>query len=86
MRAIKDDDTRDFHLADFAGRKVIVRCEACGLRRQYDADAMLARIGDVRLPELRLRLAMSEGCARVHNTFHDRCGLSYDVDEMGMRE
>ena len=73
--APKDDEPRDFHLIDFAGRKVVVQCEACGLRKQYDADAMLARTGDIRLPELRLKLAVSEGCLRAPNTFYDRCGL-----------
>lgn len=80
----KDDEPRDYHLTDFAGKKVIVQCEVCGLRKQYDADAMRARLGDIRLPELLVKLAVGEGCTRAYNAFYDRCGLGYDVKAMGM--
>ena len=79
-----DDEPPDPRLSDFAGRKVIVLCKKCGLRKQYDANAMLAKIGDVRLPELRLKLAEAEGCDKTKNAYYDRCALRYDVEAMGL--
>jgi hypothetical protein len=83
--ATEDDgrDPRDHHLADFVGGKVVVECPECGMRRQYDAAAMLARIGDIRLPELRLKIAAAEGCDRVGNQFYNRCMLRFDQRAMG---
>src|SRR3546814_6465665 len=83
MAANDDADPRDHHLIDFAGRKVIVECARCGMRRQYDANEMLARIGDIRLPELRLKIARAEGCERVEKSFYDRCRLAFNPKEMG---
>ena len=76
-------DPPDHHLAEFAGGKVIVECKVCGMRRQYDASAMLDKIGDIRLPELRLKLAAAEGCSRTENRFYDRCGLRFNAKVMG---
>lgn len=83
-KPLPDDEPRDPHLADFAGRKIIVRCTACGLRRRYDASAMLAKAGDMCLPSLRLKIAAAEGCSKVRNPYYDRCTLAYDVQAMGL--
>ena len=76
-------DPPDPRLSDFAGRKVIVYCSKCGMRKQYDASAMLEKIEDIRLPELRLKLAEAEGCDKTRNAYYDRCGLVYDIEAMG---
>jgi len=47
---IDEIDPPDPRLSDFAGRKVIVYCSKCGMRKQYDASAMLEKIEDIRLP------------------------------------
>jgi len=43
---------------------------------------MLEKIEDIRLPELRLKLAEAEGCDKTRNAYYDRCGLVYDIEEM----
>jgi hypothetical protein len=35
--------------------------------RRYDAKAMMQKVRDMNLPELRLRLAAAEGCSKVGN-------------------
>lgn len=80
--SLPDDEPPDPRLSDFAGRKVIVQCKKCGLRKQYDATAMLRKIGDIRLPELRPKIAAAEGCEKVGNEYYDRCGLVYDIEAM----
>ncbi|CAD7055528.1 hypothetical protein RHAB21_00734 [Pseudorhizobium halotolerans] len=83
-KPLPDDEPRDPHLADFTGRKIVVQCATCGMRRRYDASAMLKKVPDMSLPELRLKLAEAEGCLKVHNPYYDRCGLRYDVEAMGL--
>lgn len=56
--------------------KIRVECE-CGLRKQYDAKALLDRIGDERMPGLLPRIARANGCAKTENQFRDRCKLHY---------
>lgn len=67
------------HLSDYAGRKICVICPNCGMKRQYDADAMLKRIEDLPMPSLLPKLARAEGCEKVDNTYSDRCQLRYDL-------
>nr|CAD6417583.1 hypothetical protein REQ54_01726 [Rhizobium sp. Q54] len=81
-KPLPDDEPPDPRLSDFAGRKVIVLCKKCELRKQYDATAMLRKIGDIRLPELRPKIAAAEGCEKVGNEYYDRCGLAYDIEAM----
>lgn len=68
------------YLSDIAGGKVVVSCQRCGLERRYDSSAMLERIGDVSLPELRIMIARAEGCPRADNVYRDRCELGYDPE------
>lgn len=56
--------------------KVRVECD-CGLKRQYDAEALLARIDDLPLPSLLNKLARANGCTKTENPFSDRCRLVY---------
>lgn len=66
-------------LSDHRGGKIAVICEKCGLQRRYDADAMLARIGDRPMPELLIEIAVAEGCPRAGSKVEDRCMLHYDL-------
>lgn len=66
-------------LADHRGGKIAVACEKCGMQRRYDANAMLARIGDIQMPMLLLEIAKAEGCPRAGNKTEDRCMLHYDL-------
>lgn len=51
-------------LADYAGQKIHVECLRCEIRRRYDGDAMIARVGrDVVMPDLLNRIARSNGCS-----------------------
>ncbi|RVK29498.1 hypothetical protein CN163_28530 [Sinorhizobium meliloti] len=63
-------------LSEFHGEKIRVECE-CGVRRIYDAKAMLDRIGDRSMPALLTELSLANGCNRTANKFYDRCKLSY---------
>lgn len=50
-------------LSEFAGRKIHVECLKCEIRRRYDGDAMIARVGrDVVMPDLLNRIARGNGC------------------------
>lgn len=67
-------------LSEFAGRKIHVECLKCEIRRRYDGDAMIARVGrDVVMPDLLNRIARGNGC-----TLNDaptpngiRCAMRY---------
>lgn len=67
-------------LSKFAGRKIHVECLKCGIRRRYDGDAMIARVGgNVVTPDLLNRIARGNGC-----TLNDaptpngiRCAMHY---------
>ncbi|OMQ44914.1 hypothetical protein BKP54_10995 [Ensifer sp. 1H6] len=56
--------------------KVRVDC-SCGLKKQYDAKALLERIGDMPMPSLLGKLAQANGCSKTKNNFNDRCQLKY---------
>eukprot|EP01034_Spumella_vulgaris_P016111 gene16111-20588_t len=47
------------------------------MKKQYDAKALLDRIGDVSMPSLLAQLANANGCSKTKNTFNDRCQLRY---------
>ena len=67
------------HLSDYAGSKIAVACEKCGLQRRYDASALLQRTGDRALPDLLRIIAIGEKCGRVDNDWNDRCTLHYKM-------
>lgn len=52
------------YLSDRAGTIIGITCAACGLSRQYEADGLLQRLGDICLPDLPQRIARAEGCTR----------------------
>jgi len=56
--------------------KIRVQCE-CGLKKQYDAKALLDRIGDQCMPSLLPRIARANGCTKTENKVRDRCRLHY---------
>ncbi|WDZ80961.1 hypothetical protein PWG15_24730 (plasmid) [Ensifer adhaerens] len=56
--------------------KVQIECE-CGLKKRYDAKALLDRIGDQSMPALLPRLARANGWTKTENQFRDRCKLHY---------
>lgn len=56
--------------------KVRVEC-SCGMKKQYDAKALLDRVGDMPMPSLLAQLANANGCSKTRNTFNDRCQLRY---------
>lgn len=65
-------------LSQFAGRKIGIEC-ACGLRRRYDATAMLARLGhDIDMPTLKKKLSTAEGCDRKDLMERSLCTVGYD--------
>lgn len=66
-------------LSDHKDGKIAVVCEKCGLRRRYDTNAMLARIGDETMPLLLIKVAAAEGCERAGSKGDDRCMLHYDL-------
>jgi hypothetical protein len=50
-------------LSEFAGRKIFVECLRCEIRRRYDGNALLARVGgDIVMPDLLNRIARGNGC------------------------
>jgi hypothetical protein len=72
-------------LSDHRGGKIVIACK-CGLRRQYDADQMLSRVGDIDVPELLDRLAAAEGCTKSRQlnltTYRRECELMLDINAM----
>lgn len=68
---------------DFAGGKIIVKCE-CGMRKRYDGRKMLDAAGDIPMPDLLVRIARALGCekAKPKASIYDRCKLIYDNDAM----
>ncbi|RVL88558.1 hypothetical protein CN131_22970 [Sinorhizobium meliloti] len=59
-------------------KKIRVQCE-CGIKRQYDAKALIDRIGDRSMPGLLADLSAAIGCAKSANLYRDRCKLTYDM-------
>ncbi|MET4687425.1 hypothetical protein [Sinorhizobium fredii] len=47
------------------------------MKKQYDAAAMLKRLGDRTMPALLTELAIANGCGKTGNKFYDRCRLVY---------
>ncbi|WP_200951647.1 MULTISPECIES: hypothetical protein [unclassified Ensifer] len=47
------------------------------MKKQYDAKALLERIGDMPMPSLLDKLAQANGCSKTKNNFNDRCQLKY---------
>lgn len=72
------------YLSDYLGRKIIVNCNLCGMRRQYDAGALLARLlEDMAMPDLVIEISKAEGCARaIDRKFDKPCGLRFDREAM----
>lgn len=70
------------YISDYAGQKIAVICDKCGLSRRYDADALRERIGDHALPDLLKKIATAEGCPKVGNDYHDPCSIYYDSTRM----
>lgn len=51
-------------LSEFANRKIQVECLRCEIRRRYDGNAMIARVGrDVVMPDLLNLIARGNGCS-----------------------
>lgn len=70
------------YLSDYRGGKVIVRCEKCGMSKQYDANTMLERIKDKAMPDLINDIARAEGCKKIDDPYSDKCHLRYDLEAM----
>lgn len=70
------------YLSDHADGKVIVTCPKCGMKRRYDANALLRKIEDQPMPSLISKIAKAEGCERTVNVYEDRCALAYDLAAM----
>jgi len=66
-------------LSEFPSDKIIVSCDKCGMRKQYDRDAMVRAGGDRTLALLLDAIVARIGCTRT-NTFniYDRCGAKYE--------
>lgn len=58
-----------WRLSEFIGEKIRIECE-CGVRKTYDAKAMLDRIGDRSMPGLLTELAIANGCSRTTDKLH----------------
>ena len=68
-----------YYLSEFQGKKVRIKCDACGLRRQYDGTELFNRIGDWNMVALRIELAKRNGCAKSESpSIYDRCKVQYD--------
>ncbi|WP_131922186.1 hypothetical protein [Aminobacter aminovorans] len=74
-------------LSEFPSDKVIVSCDKCGMRKQYDRDAMVRAGGDRTLTHLLDEIIARIGCT-ANKTFniYDRCGAKYEelVQLLGM--
>lgn len=66
-------------LSAYPAGKVIVACEKCGRRVQYDKQAMLDAGGDRPLPHLLIEIIRRMGCDKIRSTnIYDRCGAKYE--------
>ena len=68
-------------LTTLTADKIAIECD-CGMKRRYDRQALLARIGDHDLPSLLRKLAAAEGCERAQPTNVD----TFKVCQMGYAE
>ena len=66
-------------LSDHRGGKIAVICGKCGMRKRYDASAMLQRIDDLPMPVLLIEIAKAEGCPFAGKKEGERCMLHYDL-------
>jgi hypothetical protein len=59
--------------------KLILTCDKCGLRVQYDKAQMLAVGGDRGLPDIRLQIARRKGCQYVDSPYaFEGCKIRYE--------
>jgi hypothetical protein len=66
-------------LSEFPSQKVIVSCEKCGLRRQYDRNAMVRTGGDRTLAHFLDEIVVRVGCPKANSlSFYERCGAKYE--------
>lgn len=66
-------------LSEFPSDKVIISCEKCGMRKQYDRDAMLRAGGDRTLAHLLDEIVARVGCPKANSlSVYERCGAKYE--------
>lgn len=66
-------------LSEFPSDKIIVCCDKCGMRKQYDRDAMVKAGGDRTLAHLLDAIILRIGCTRINTvSIYDRCGARYE--------
>jgi hypothetical protein len=65
-------------LSSYPEAKVIVACDKCGMRAQFDKAAMLAAGGDRPLTILLKEIAQRKGCAKLDSPYvYDQCRAMY---------
>ena len=65
-------------LSEMTGHKIEFYCEKCTLSGSYDAQRILAALGDITMPNLLDELAEREGCQQVRTlTWNDKCNARY---------
>lgn len=65
-------------LSEFPSNKVVVSCEKCGMRKQYDRHAMVRVGGDRTLAHLLDEIVARAGCTRINTlSIYDRCGAKF---------
>lgn len=66
-------------LSEFPAQKVLITCDKCGMRKQYDRDAMVKAGGDRTLAHLLDEIVARAGCTRINTlSVYDRCGAKYE--------
>ncbi|RVC47557.1 hypothetical protein EN781_00015 [Mesorhizobium sp. M4A.F.Ca.ET.090.04.2.1] len=68
------------YLADYPADKIIVECEQCGWRAQFDKAAMIEAGGDRPMTHLLDDIARRKGCTRVAldmNDIKNHCRARY---------
>ena len=65
-------------LSSYPEAKIIVACDKCGMRAQYDKAAMLAAGGDRPLTILLKEIARRKGCTKLDSPHaYDQCRAMY---------
>ena len=65
-------------LSSYPGAKIVVACDKCGMRAQYDKAAMLAAGGDRPLTILLKEIALRKGCTKLASPHaYDQCRAMY---------
>jgi hypothetical protein len=75
-----NESTNMPRLSGYPARKILVACQKCDLRVQYDRNAMLAVGGDRTLGELLDSVARRHGCAlddKPGVNVYDKCGANF---------